>query len=51
MEERKPQISMLNARALLSAKDYVAWIYLLHQARYFAQSIAKDANTTKENDN
>ena len=51
MEKRKTLSSMQNARALLSAKDYVAWIYPLHQARYFAQSIAKAANTIRENDN
>ena len=51
MGKRKTLSSMQNAHALLSAKDYVALIYPLHQARLIAQLIAKDANITKESTN
>ena len=50
MEKRKTRSSMQNASALQFARDYVAWIYQLHQALSIAQSIAKNANTIKEND-
>ena len=51
MGKLKTMSSMQNAHALLSAKDYVAWIYPLHQALSIAQSIAKNAIITRGNDN